>query len=189
MKVNIDRLKEGSNSLVIDADELFEIDKIDKDSITLDSVSDLSLNINRTNNDYLYVKGECTAKLKLICDKCAEYYFKEFDLELDDIFHLGYLPDNSLNDIIIIDEKAQVLDLSEIFREAILVSVPFIKKCSENCKGMCSDCGVNLNKNDCTCSSKQNSDKDNEETNGKSIDPRWAKLAELSKKMKKEEEQ
>jgi len=179
MKVNIDRLKEGDNNLTIDAEKLFEIDKLDED-IELDSVSDLSLNINKTSNDYLYVKGECTAKLKLACDKCAENFYQEFDIELDYIFHLGFLDDNSLNDIIIIDEKSQELDLSENFRESILISVPFIKKCSDDCKGVCSDCGTNLNKKTCECSQEQDSEK--------SIDPRWVKLAELSKKMKEEEE-
>ncbi len=184
MKVNIDRLKEGDNSLTIDADELFEIDKID-DDIDLDSASDLSLNINRTSNDYLYVKGECSARLKLVCDKCAEDFYQEFDIELDSIFHLGYLEDNSLNDIIIVDEKSHELDLSDNFRESILVSVPFIKSCSENCKGICSDCGTNLNKNTCKCSHEDDSDK----TSEKAIDPRWAKLAEISKKMKEEEKE
>ena len=172
-------IKEGDNSLVIDANELFEIDKID-DDVVLDSASDLLLNINKTNNDYLYIKGECTARIKLLCDKCAEDYYDEFDIELDNIFHLGYLPDNDLNDIIIIDEKAHEFDLSEYFRESILLSVPFIKKCSENCKGMCSDCGANLNKKTCKCS------QESEDTNEKAIDPRWAKLAEIAKKMKEE---
>ncbi|MBR3961677.1 MAG: DUF177 domain-containing protein, partial [Clostridia bacterium] len=38
--------------------------------------------------------------------------------------------------------------------------------CSEDCRGLCSNCGANLNGGDCGCNVKQ-------------IDPRLAKLAEL----------
>ncbi len=43
------------------------------------------------------------------------------------------------------------LDLSGLIREQILLSIPYKVLCNEECKGLCSQCGANLNESECGC--------------------------------------
>ena len=44
-----------------------------------------------------------------------------------------------------------VLDLTELLRQDILLAVPIKPVCSEDCKGLCPHCGKNLNEGPCEC--------------------------------------
>lgn len=43
------------------------------------------------------------------------------------------------------------IDISGYLRELIAINIPFNIICDENCKGLCSNCGINLNKASCDC--------------------------------------
>jgi len=55
------------------------------------------------------------------------------------------------------------LDVSEVVREQVLLSLPTQIFCTPGCKGLCEVCGGNLNRVACGCSVDQ-------------IDPRWSAL-------------
>ena len=42
-------------------------------------------------------------------------------------------------------------DLTDAVRDALLLELPYRFLCSEDCKGLCPSCGVNLNLGSCTC--------------------------------------
>ena len=56
-------------------------------------------------------------------------------------------------------------DLDEVFTTAVVLSMDMQNLCSEDCKGLCSGCGVNLNEEPCRCKQE--------------VDPRLAALAQL----------
>jgi uncharacterized protein len=60
----------------------------------------------------------------------------------------------------------EAIDVDEIVREQILLSVPDRALCDENCRGICLMCGTNLNAGSCECKSSE-------------VDPRWAALKNL----------
>jgi uncharacterized protein len=65
-----------------------------------------------------------------------------------------------------VDEEpysGKLMDLARPLREQILLAVPPSPLCDEACKGLCPQCGKDLNQGDCGC----------ERT---SVDPRWAAL-------------
>ncbi|AUS09275.1 DUF177 domain-containing protein [Laceyella sacchari] len=55
------------------------------------------------------------------------------------------------------------LDLSPYIREALMLQLPYIPVCREDCKGLCPKCGVNKNADSCNCQVEK-------------IDPRLAAL-------------
>jgi uncharacterized protein len=71
------------------------------------------------------------------------------------------------------------LDVREVIRQNALLAIPMKPLCKEDCAGLCSQCGKDLNTKQCKCIKQE-------------IDPRWAKLVNLttavkeSKKQKKE---
>lgn len=58
------------------------------------------------------------------------------------------------------------IDMEPIWRERILLSIPYAPLCSEDCLGLCSVCGSNLNNSECGCDRKV-------------IDPRLAALRNI----------
>ena len=51
--------------------------------------------------------------------------------------------------------RAADLDLAEAIREeVILVPIALLALCEPDCRGLCPQCGINLNKNSCECSSR-----------------------------------
>jgi len=64
-----------------------------------------------------------------------------------------------------------VLDLEEVVREQILLSLSDSVLCRDSCKGICYHCGKDLNETACECGSNE-------------IDPRWKGLESLKKDLK-----
>jgi uncharacterized protein len=64
------------------------------------------------------------------------------------------------------DQETIVLD--DEVRQSILLAIPLKALCREDCRGLCPECGADLNE-------------DEGHSHGAEVDPRWAKLAELYK--------
>src|SRR5436190_18153878 len=58
------------------------------------------------------------------------------------------------------------LDLAPLARDAVLLELPLVPLCSEDCQGLCSECGANRNRQDCGHTNVP-------------TDPRWAALEAL----------
>jgi uncharacterized protein len=47
--------------------------------------------------------------------------------------------------------EGMVVDLSGLTREAVVLAMPGRVLCSEGCKGLCAECGTDLNESECSC--------------------------------------
>lgn len=98
---------------------------------------------------YFKIKGKET----ITCDKCLEEFerdlYREFSQE-----YIQELPnkDDELNEFagFKIDKKGNI-NLKSAIIEEILVNDMGLNICSSGCKGLCPKCGINLNKNKCSC--------------------------------------
>ncbi len=72
------------------------------------------------------------------------------------------------DDIEVLDYHTKAIDLSHRIEEVIQLSIPLKPMCSEDCKGLCLICGINLNENTCDCELEKD-------------DPRWHVLKTLLK--------
>jgi uncharacterized protein len=50
-----------------------------------------------------------------------------------------------------ISGDTEFVDLTEDIREAVLLAIPSFPVCSTSCKGLCPQCGANLNEGPCAC--------------------------------------
>ena len=87
------------------------------------------------DND-LIVRGDLTVIAQCKCDRCLEDI--ELDIHSDDI-------------CIIVENCPEKVDLTNDIREDILLAFPQTYLCNEDCKGLCFQCGTNLNKEECQC--------------------------------------
>jgi uncharacterized protein len=95
---------------------------------------------------------ETAARTKFICDRCTV----EFEAELKSKFQISYIftrKESSEEDFNVrylspLEDKI-ILD-KDVFEYAEL-SIPMKKLCSDDCNGLCSKCGINLNEKNCGC--------------------------------------
>ena len=66
----------------------------------------------------------------------------------------------------ILDPGAREIDLKSFIREEIILELPQRVYCEEDCKGLCPQCGFDLNKGLCSCSKEPG-------------DSRWAALGKI----------
>jgi len=68
--------------------------------------------------------------------------------------------------------RGEGLLLEDVLKEQILLSLPVKQVCSQNCKGLCPQCGTNLNTGSCNCAAGM-------------PDPRWSALEDIRKKLER----
>lgn len=111
----------------------------------------------------IYVEGTLESVTETECTRCLETVTLPLELGLDDLFY--YPPYQApTGEYIIRDDR--ILDLAPLVRELSLLGVPMQVLCREECRGICSQCGQNLNHGECDCVVDD-------------IDPRMAKLKTL----------
>lgn len=103
------------------------------------------------------VSGRLSGRTVARCDRCIETYTRALDAEFRLFFRpsptAGFgaevvLSREDLLEDFIAEEK---VDLDEIVREQIYLSLPMKSLCGTECRGLCQACGANLNREDRRC--------------------------------------
>ena len=110
----------------------------------------------------LQLHAELDTELSCVCDRCGAPFEKPFHVTVERML-ASELEDEDNDDILLLVDGA--FDLDELVRETFILNMDTKMLCREDCKGLCSGCGANLNFEECRCK--------------KEIDPRWAALQKL----------
>jgi uncharacterized protein len=116
-----------------------------------------TLKLTRDFNGIL-VHGRLQTRLAVPCSRCLAPAESDVDVELAEHFRpMVFLPggppiepDEDLDPATEIDELHQV-DLTEVLRQAVLLAVPMHPLCRPDCRGLCVQCGQDLNEGPCGC--------------------------------------
>ncbi len=135
------------------------------------------LNIQKSGEEY-YCQGEVRAVVELECSRCLSRYKKNLTSKTDFIVcsKEKYEQEKDIidnEDYAFYSDNNESVDLSGVVRQALILAVSLKPLCSEDCLGLCPNCGVNLNKKSCSCKKEQ-------------YDTRWESLKKLSTLAKKE---
>ncbi len=85
------------------------------------------------------------------CDRCFSPSDRNMSLEFEHNL-VTSLSGDSNDDYIEVPDY--LLDLDELTTTDILLELPLKYLCSDDCKGLCQNCGANLNDGDCDCDKK-----------------------------------
>ncbi len=99
----------------------------------------------------LTAKGE--AKLNLACDRCAEEYEALIPFVIEERFKKEETGGEETNPDIT-PLEGSVLDLTELTYDALVMALPSKLLCNADCKGICANCGRNLNLGACGCDTR-----------------------------------
>lgn len=94
----------------------------------------------------LLLQGKFTAKMELQCVRCLEEFIQAVSWSLTDLYAFDK---RSLSESNLLVPEEGKIDLSPLLREYTLLEVPIQPLCKDDCKGLCLECGENLNRKDC----------------------------------------
>ena len=111
----------------------------------------------RRTNQGLLVDGRVDLTLQLECNRCLKVFEQPMHITFEEQFYptvdvVSGLPLASFDEeeIFPIDAHHE-LDLTEAIRQNALTALPMVTLCQEDCKGLCSQCGHDLNLGPCQC--------------------------------------
>lgn len=109
----------------------------------------------------LLVAGSVTGAVITECARCLEDARFEVTGELEGYFIIpneGEVPEDMDEDEFDILPDSRKIDFEPILQAAVLVDLPLIPLCKEDCQGMCPECGKNLNEGPCDCAPAEEDD-------------------------------
>jgi len=133
---------------------------------------EMHLRVSASGTGEIVVRGRVRGVLQQECRRCLEPLERTYDQDLTMVFvdEKEVEADNAdVGETRTIGAKASVLDLSPAVREEMLLTIEPYVVCDLKCRGLCPDCGTNLNEGSCTCSREE-------------VDPRWDALRKLKEK-------
>jgi len=125
----------------------------------------------------VYLSGKIKTELKLQCSRCLEPYQFPVESKMAARFVPREKPEHSEMELSASDIDTEFydknrVDITQPVHDQIYLALPFVSICCEDCKGLCTECGNNLNKRNCGCSEEG------------PVDPRLEVLRSLKEKLK-----
>jgi uncharacterized protein len=125
------------------------------------------LTIQNKGDQELRISGGMSFQTVIPCDRCLVDVPTKIQLDFEKEVDLKHSASERMEEL---DEQNFIegysLDVEKLVYGEILVNWPMKVLCKDDCKGLCSTCGVNLNQKTCDCDSTD-------------LDPRMARIRDI----------
>ena len=166
----LDEIEEGLSrrQLELDPAQL----ELDEGEFRLVGSLQVGVRINRSAQTY-QIEGQLHGRVAGECARCLEPVEQDLEAPLQLLLQRHQLSGDEREaasedeDVELLAPGAKQVDLKERLREAVLLELPIRMYCREDCKGLCVQCGHNLNTGACACAAGQ-------------PDSRWSALRDLN---------
>jgi len=117
--------------------------------------ADVNCLITKTSGT-VFIKGRLSATVNTNCSRCLE----ETNLPVSSEFAYTLVPQKpqTKEDLELQKEELEIsfyhgdfIDLTPVICEQIILQIPIKPLCGDECKGLCPQCGANLNYDKCDC--------------------------------------
>jgi uncharacterized protein len=118
------------------------------------------------DGSHAFAAGTFRGHLRIACSRCVG----PVRLDLDEQLRVTFMPPSEMpaeddsgtegdegvevaeEDLDVFPFDGERIDLEPLLREQFVLAVPFAPLCAETCKGLCPQCGIDLNTGTCACS-------------------------------------
>ncbi len=112
----------------------------------------VELTITNLGNKTVLIEGSTNISLKLFCSRCLKEITYPMNIEISKEVDFNLTEEERTEGL---DETNYIigynLDVDILIYDEILIGFPMKLLCSEDCKGICKNCGTNLNEKTCGC--------------------------------------
>ena len=133
---------------------------------------DLHVKLVNKGNKQVDLTGSTSLSVLIPCGRCLEPVEIPFDIEFEYEIDMKQTDEERRENL---DEMSWLngleIDVEKLAYNEILLNWPIRVLCKDDCQGICSHCGVNLNKQTCDCDTSE-------------LDPRMAAIKDIFSKFK-----
>ena len=154
MLLDLSRLRSGVERLTRTHDP--SAFKLDREDFRLAAPVELTGEA-RKDAQKVRLTGRVTTTLECDCSRCLEPFPVPVDAKIDVILlpaseNKGEAEQEVAEDDLGVSYyRDDVVDLGELMREQFYLALPMKPLCREDCRGLCPVCGINRNRETCTC--------------------------------------
>jgi len=149
MKISIKHLQDGLHSFKF-VESAADCGVAEHPNVTQQVEIDVEV---EKKSPHFFIRNAVQTRGRFVCDRCLE----EFTLPVKDSTRVVFSSDPDM--VALADEEirpltkdAAEIDLTSDVRDTLVLALPLKTVCRPECKGLCSRCGANLNKESCRCS-------------------------------------
>jgi uncharacterized protein len=102
-------------------------------------VADLALH---AHSGGVMVTGSAAAEFTHTCNRCLTDYTATLSVRIAEDFLSG-----DGGDYVVVDDT---IDTEPMLRDELLLAVPLVPRCRDDCRGLCPECGTDLNTHACS---------------------------------------
>ena len=109
--------------------------------------------ISSKNMEYGFcIWGKIHGLNEYVCIRCLKPYLNNFEVTFKVILsHKKDLKNQNINEILFFPLNKEKINLGELIADKISLDEPMNPLCKIHCKGLCPQCGININKSSCDC--------------------------------------
>lgn len=111
----------------------------------ISSMASVKMNFYVDLDGLLHLEGNIRVPCEFMCDRCGASFEKNLFIELNQTVSATLDEEDEFT------YKDGKVALDPIIEDNIILSFPSKVLCREDCKGICQNCGMNLNDQDCIC--------------------------------------
>lgn len=146
-------------SLVLDSGDYSDFNILRMDPVTCHA------KMVRSGKDKLMLSVDYSIDMFFPCDRCLVEVKKTIESSFEKGVYLKKLDNLSDDELSVIGSS---LEITELIVEDLYLNIPMQVVCMDDCKGLCPNCGKDLNNESCDCSNDK-------------IDPRLEELKKFFK--------
>lgn len=98
----------------------------------------------RYDGQGVIVSGSFSADIAVRCARCLDDFIYRLDFDFAEYYKKQ--PEEGMYAY-----GGDIIDLSQMLEDNVIINLPTRFICREDCKGLCSNCGTNLNEGKCGC--------------------------------------
>lgn len=96
--------------------------------------------------DIVSLEGSISTELELICSRCLNNFSISINTDIDEKFSNNYKEEDSIALV-----EGDIFDVTGAIVSNVISTLPIKRLCAEQCKGLCQECGTDLNLHKCHC--------------------------------------
>lgn len=103
----------------------------------------------------LELSAEVKTRLRFECDRCCESFEEDFECSFEEVLKKEdekAVSDDKNPDAVYF--RGNSVELDEIVLNNVLLALPLKRLCKDDCRGLCANCGKNLNLGGCDCDTR-----------------------------------
>ncbi|TAN29694.1 MAG: DUF177 domain-containing protein [Actinomycetota bacterium] len=117
----------------------------------------------------ILISGEVSTKWEGECRRCLNPTFGIMRIPVRELYERAGPESELSSQDDTYSYSGAIIDLQEMVKDQVLLELPLAPLCKDDCRGLCVNCGADLNLGPCECEDA-------------AIDPRWAGLDILADK-------